>query len=67
MRHRLCLAVLAAALATALGFGLAWHSADESRATFEDYSRLVDQCRLQPDGDLRLSCFDGTLREQPGD
>ncbi len=66
MRQRLCLAALMAALAAALGFGLAWHSANESRAVFEDYSRLVDQCRFQPDAALRLSCFDGTISEQPG-
>jgi hypothetical protein len=67
MRQRLCLAPLVAALAAVLVFGLAWHSANESRAMFEDYSRLVDQCRLQPDAALRLSCFDGTIGEQPGD
>jgi hypothetical protein len=70
MRQRLwfsaLVVALVVALAAALGFGLAWRSTDQSRARFEDYSRLFDQCRLQPDADLRLNCFDDTLRDQPG-
>jgi len=66
MSNKFCLATTAAALAAALGFGLAWHQADQAKTTLEHYSRLVDQCRLQPDADLRLGCFDGTLQDQPG-
>jgi hypothetical protein len=66
MRQKLCLVALAAALAAALGLGLAWHDAVESRAKFENYSRLVDQCRFEPDAALRLNCFDRTISEQPG-
>jgi hypothetical protein len=67
MRQRLWFSALVVALAAALGFGLAWRSTDQSRARFENYSRRFDQCRLQPDADLRLNCFDNTLRDQPGD
>jgi hypothetical protein len=65
MRQKLCALALVAALAAGLGFGLPWRNASQSRAEFLEYARLVDQCRSQPDADLRLTCFDHTIAEQP--